>query len=103
MPEEHPTGVSDLTGQLMRTGTTSLTNDELDEEVDFIGASLGTSATGVYGSSLKKHNEKLLQLMSDVLLNPAFRAEELEKIRTQTLSGLKAQQNEPEATFFLIF
>ncbi|MDY0344078.1 MAG: pitrilysin family protein [Lentimicrobium sp.] len=97
MPEEQLTGVSDLTGQLMRTGTTSLTKDELDEEVDFIGASLGTSATGVYGSSLKKHNEKLLQLMSDVLLNPAFRAEELEKIRTQTLSGLKAQQNEPEA------
>jgi predicted Zn-dependent peptidase len=97
LPEEQKTGISELTGQLMRTGTTSLTKDELDEEVDFIGASLGTNATGVYGSSLKKHSEKLLQLMSDVLLNPAFRSEELEKIRTQTLSSLKAMQNEPEA------
>ncbi|GAB1403127.1 hypothetical protein MASR1M74_03050 [Lentimicrobium sp.] len=97
LPEKEKTGVSDLAGQLMRTGTKSLTKDELDEEIDFIGASLGTSAKGAYGSALSKHNERLLELLSDVVLNPAFRAEELEKIRTQTLSGLKAMQNEPEA------
>lgn len=96
-PEKQLAGLSDIAGQLLRTGTANLTKDELDEEVDFIGASLGTSATGIYGSTLKKHNERLLQLMSDVVLHPAFHAEELEKIKTQTLSGLKAQQNEPEA------
>lgn len=97
LPEGELAGLSDLTGQMLRKGTTSLSKDLLDEEIDFIGASLFTNANGIYASVLKKHNTRLLELMSDVLLNPAFDAAELEKIRTQTLSGLEAEKNEPSA------
>lgn len=90
-------GLADFTGQMLRKGTKTLSKDQLDEEIDFIGASLSTSANGIYASSLKKHNTRLLELMSDVLLNPAFTSEELEKIRTQAISGLEAQKNEPSA------
>lgn len=90
-------GLADFTGQLLRTGTNTRTKDQLDEEIDFIGASLYTSSNGLYASGLKKHNEQLLQLMSDVLLNPSFNAEELEKIRTRNLSGLEAEKTEPSA------
>ncbi len=90
-------GLADFTGQMLRKGTKTLGKDQLDEEIDFIGASLSTSASGIYASSLKKHNTRLLELMSDVLLNPAFTSEELEKIRTQTISGLESQKNEPSA------
>lgn len=96
-PEGELTGLADITGQLLRTGTTHLSKDELDEEVDFIGARLGTSSTGVYASSLKKHNEKLLTLMADVIMNPSFQEEELAKIKTQTISGLKSQQDDAGA------
>jgi len=65
--------------------------------VDFIGASLSASATGIYASSLTKHTDKLLELMSDVLLNPAFKQEELDKIKKQSISGLKAAKEEPSA------
>ena len=90
-------GFVDFSGQLLRTGTKSRTKDQIDEAVDFIGASLSTSSTGLSGSCLSKHNEALLQIISDILLNANFTEEELEKIRTQTLSGLEVQKNEPSA------
>lgn len=97
VPEGEMAGMADFTGQLLRTGTKNLSKDQLDEEVDFIGASLSTSSTGAYASSLKKHTEKLLSLMADVVLNPSFKAEELDKLKTQAISGLKAAQNDPSA------
>lgn len=90
-------GLADITGQMLRTGTTNLTKDQLDEEIDFIGASLSTSSTGIYASGLKKHNDKILQLMSDVLLNPSFNSEELEKLRMRTISALETAKTEPSA------
>ncbi|KAF0195289.1 MAG: processing peptidase [Bacteroidetes bacterium] len=95
VPEGELSGLADITGQMLRKGTTNLPKDQLDEEVDFIGASLSTSATGLYASALKKHNSRLLELMADVLMNPAFQDVELDKIKTQTISGLEASKNEP--------
>lgn len=90
-------GVADMTGDMLRTGTTHLTKDQLDEEVDFIGASLYTTSRGFYASGLKKHNDKLLQLASDVLLNPSFDTTELEKVRTRYLSALESEKTEPSS------
>jgi zinc protease len=90
-------GYVDFAGQLLRTGTTTKTKDQIDEAVDFIGASLNTSAEGLHASCLTKHNEELLGIMSDIILNASFKQEEMEKIRTQTLSALEAEKNEPSA------
>jgi predicted Zn-dependent peptidase len=90
-------GYTDFTGQLMRTGTTTRTKDQIDEQVDMLGASLNTSADGMSASCLTRHNEALLSIMSDILLNADLKTEELEKIRTQTLSGLEAEKNDPKA------
>jgi len=90
-------GYTDFSGQLMRTGTTTRTKDQIDEQVDMLGASLNTSSDGISASCLTRHNEELLAIMSDVLINANFKTEELEKIRTQTLSGLEANKNDPKA------
>jgi zinc protease len=95
--EGEDAGYVDFAGQLMRTGTTTRTKDQIDESVDFIGASLFTSADGLHASCLTKHNEELLGIMSDIILNASFKQEELEKIRTQTLSALEAEKNEPSS------
>ena len=88
-------GYVSMAGELLGTGTASRTKAQLDEEVDFIGASLSTSAGGLFAASLTKHSGKLLELMTDVLYNPAFRQEELDKIKTQTLSGISAGKEDP--------
>ncbi len=90
-------GMAELTGQILRTGTTTMTKEQLDEEIDFIGATLYTNSNGLYASGLKKHNEKLMQLMSDVLLNPSFDTAEFEKIRTRNISALEAAKTEPSS------
>ena len=95
--EKENMGYVSIAGSMLRTGTKNRTKDELDEEIDFIGASLSASATGIYASSLTKHTDKLLELMSDVLLNPSFKQEELDKIKKQSISGLKAAKEEPSA------
>jgi len=95
--EGEKAGYVSFTGQLLRNGTTNRTKAQLDEEIDFIGASINTSASGVFASSLTKHRDKLLELMTDVLFNPAFPEDELEKIRKQTLSGLAAAKEDPDA------
>jgi len=93
--EKENMGYVSITGSLLRTGTTTKSKDEIDEAVDFIGANISTSSTGIYASSLSKHTETLMDLMSDILLNPTFKEEELDKLKKQTLSALQAAKEEP--------
>lgn len=86
--ENEAAGYVSMAGSLMRSGTEKRTKAEIDEEIDFIGASLNTFSTGMFASSLTRHKEKLLDLMSDILLNPSFPEDELEKNKTQTITGL---------------
>jgi len=95
--ENDAVGLADITGQLLTSGTKNRTKDQLDNDIDFIGATLAASPTSLYGASLKKQQVKLLELMSDVLMNADFKQEELEKIKTQTLSGLATQKDDPDA------
>lgn len=90
-------GYISAAGELLRTGTKNRTKDKLDEEIDFLGATLSTSATSVYASGLSKHADKILAIVSDIILNPLFKQEELEKVRKQTLSGLAFQKDDPDA------
>jgi zinc protease len=90
-------GIGSLTSQLIGTGTNTRTKDQIDEEIDFISASLQASPTGIYASSLKKHTQKLLEIFSDVTINSQFNKDELEKKRTQALSNLAA--NKDDANF----
>ncbi len=95
--EGEAAGYVSMAGQLVGTGTESRTKDQIDEEVDFLGADLYTSSTGVYAASLSRYTEKLVELMADVVLNAQFTQEEFEKIKKQTLSGLAAEKENPDA------
>lgn len=90
-------GLASVTSELLTSGTKTRSKDQLDNDIDFIGATLNASQTGMYASALKKQNMKLLDLMSDVLLNSEFKQEELDKIKTQTLSALAQQKDDPDA------
>ena len=61
-------GYVSMAGDQMSKGTKNRTKAQIDESIDFIGASLNTSSGGIFGSSLTKHQGKLLDVMTDVLL-----------------------------------
>jgi len=90
-------GYVDMAGDLLTSGTANRTKSELDERIDFLGASLSSSRTGLFASSLTKHTDDLLTLMQDVLLNPSFPESEIEKLRKQNISGLASQRTSPDA------
>jgi hypothetical protein len=56
-------GLTDAVGSLLSTGTKTRSKEQFDEETDFIGANISTSSTEVYATSLKKHSNKLLNLI----------------------------------------
>lgn len=95
--EKNKVGYVSMAGEMLRQGTENRTKDQIDEEIDFIGASLSTGANSIYASSLSKHTEKLLELMTDILYHPVFPQEELDKVKKQTISGIASQKDDPEA------
>jgi predicted Zn-dependent peptidase len=90
-------GYLSIMGQLLDRGTTNRTSNEIAEEIDFIGAELGASSSGINAGGLSRYTEKILELMADVLLNPTFPEEEFDKIVKQTLSGLEAGKTDPKS------
>lgn len=90
-------GYIEIAGKLLRTGTKKRTKDQIDEEIDFLGANLFTTSTSVTASSLVKHADKLMEIMSDIVLNADFKQEELDKIKKQRISGLAAEKDDPNA------
>lgn len=90
-------GYTSLAGDLMGEGTKTKSKEALDEEVDFLGADLNTSATSASVNALSNNFNKAFALMADVVLNPAFSATELEKIRKRTISSLQTQKEEPSS------
>ncbi|MGQ0827126.1 MAG: M16 family metallopeptidase [Bacteroidota bacterium] len=95
--EKDAVGTANITSQLLTSGTKTRSKDAIDNEVDFIGATLTASPTGFYAASLKKQQTKLLELLSDVILNSDFKQGELDKLKTQTLSGLETEKDDPDA------
>lgn len=94
--EKENAGYISVAGQLMRTGTTTRTKDQIDNEIDLIGATLNASSSSIYASSLKKNVPKLLELMSDITINAKFKQDELDKILQRTKSGLAARKENPD-------
>ncbi|RYY89716.1 MAG: insulinase family protein [Chitinophagaceae bacterium] len=95
--EGEKTGVSSLAGELMRRGTATMNKAQLDEAIDFLGATVSTSGMSASASSLKQNFARVFGLMSDMILRPSFPTSELEKARTQSLSALQQQKDNPGA------
>ena len=90
-------GYVSAAGQLMRTGTATKSKDQLDEAIDFIGANISTSATSVFASGLSKHTEEIAQLMAEIVTQPNFTQDELDKIKKQMTSNLAVEKDDPNA------
>jgi zinc protease len=94
--EKDAIGFVSMAGDLMRSGTNSKSKVEIDEAVDFIGADLITYRNRMYGMTLTKHKTAFLELMSDVLLNPSYPEEEIEKTKKQSIAGLASSKTNAE-------
>ena len=96
--ENQKAGTQDILAMMMGTGTKTKTKSEIDETIDYIGATVSFNGLdGFFASSLKKHQTVLLELMNDILRNSVFSEEEFEKAKKQLLSSLESQKSNPNA------
>ncbi|HOZ70841.1 MAG TPA: insulinase family protein, partial [Chitinophagaceae bacterium] len=69
-------GLASLTAAGLKHGTQSMTKAQLDEELDFLGASVNTFASkessGLSAKFSAKDKDKILSLIKEILLNPVF-------------------------------
>lgn len=90
-------GFKDFLGDLLTAGTKNKSKDQFNKELDMLGARLSIGSEGIFMQSLKKNSDKLLSLATEVLTEPRFSQEELDKLKKQAKSGLAQQQDDPEA------
>jgi zinc protease len=94
-------GLADLTATVWRTGGAgTLDAKALDEELDFLAATLATSVGGVSGSVsvnlLSKDVDRGLALLMDVLRTPRLDEARLAKAKEDMLSDMKRRNDETE-------
>src|SRR6476469_6011310 len=85
-------GVIEIMGQMLNEGTKKTPKAKFDEAVDLIGADVNLSAGGGSVSALTRYFDKAFSLMAEALQQPAFTQESFDKIKSQTLNGLKADE-----------
>ncbi len=85
-------GIASVTAELLTKGTHTRSAMQIADEVDFYGASLssGSDWDGSYVtlSCLKKHLPKVIDVLTDVVLNPEFSEEELNRLKEQRISSI---------------
>lgn len=92
-------GLANLTAGLLRKGTKKLKATEIAEKIDFVGGSLGASAnrdaSNITCSVLVKHFQVGLDLLSDIILNPALDSSEFNRDRSRAIAGVKQSKDDP--------
>jgi len=92
-------GVAGLTADLLPRGTQTRSATEIARQIESLGAGIGAGA-GVDSSSVSINTrtdraEEAFAVFADVVRNPAFAQEELDRARQQSLDGLMVALSEP--------
>jgi predicted Zn-dependent peptidase len=91
-------GVTSLLGAMLGNGTTTISKDEYNEEIDFLGANISFGFNGGFASSLTKYNERIIELLADATMNSLLTEVEFIKEKDRLLEGLKSQEKSVDAT-----
>jgi zinc protease len=95
------TGLAGYTAQMMREGTETRNSQGISQELERMAAfvNVGASVSGpnatISGSALTENFDRLFGLASEILLAPAFSAEEWDRLKTRARAGLIQQRANP--------
>ncbi len=99
-PANRP-GLADCVADMLTTGAGKRNAREIAERISDLGATLQIAAphasrfTTLNASTLTENLDPLLELVSDVLLRPAFSEDELKKWKTQQTGQLQQMRSSP--------
>ena len=92
-------GLAHLAASLLDQGTKTMSAEEMNDAVDFIGGAMGAGAgtdlTFVNMVVMKDSFDAGLRVLADMARQPAFAPAEIERQRQQMLSGQKVSAEDP--------
>jgi zinc protease len=94
-------GLASITAQMLREGTKTKNSVQIAEQSALLGAEIsasagfGSSSTIINASGLSDNFEQWLALANDVLLNPNFPADELNRLKQRLKAQLRQQRANP--------
>ncbi len=92
-------GLANLTASMLTKGTKTRTASQIAEQIEFLGGTI-TAAAG-WNNSVVQINvmsdklDQAMAILADIVLNPTFKQEELDLLKTQTLDGLTYNLKQP--------
>ena len=99
-------GLETLTLGLMEEGTTTMSSRELAEAKERLGADIsmggGSDRSNFTLSALSANLAPSLDLLADVVRNPAFDTSELERVRAQTITAIEQSLRSPGSLAYRI-
>lgn len=100
-------GLANFAAMLLMRGTEARTFEQIYEDLESVGASLGFSGgnhtTGFSAHCLAEDVDLVLELLSQSLREPTFPAEQVEQVRGQIVTSLQMRANDTRRTASLAF
>ncbi|MEP0393046.1 MAG: pitrilysin family protein [Erythrobacter sp.] len=93
-------GVENLALSLFDEGTATLNSQQIAEEREKLGVSIGTGGgddrSSFTLSALSSNLAPSLALFGDIIRNPAFNDDDLARVKAQTITGIRQQMRSPQ-------
>ncbi|MBL0194670.1 MAG: insulinase family protein [Myxococcales bacterium] len=100
VPRARPGALSFL-GAMLEQGTKTRSALKISDELEAIGAhdhaAFGWDSGAIGVDVLREHLDKALDLMADVVQNPTFPKDELERLRARRLANVQSEKNSPSS------
>ena len=91
--------LADLTGDLMKEGTTTRTSEAVAEQAARMGGRLGIGVspdqTSISADVLSEYGPQLVSLIADVVQRPALPAAQLERLKNDRIRNLTIARSQP--------
>ena len=92
-------GLADMTASMLTKGTKRLSATQIAQEIEFLGGSIdsgaGWNSSNVSVTVTSDKLDKAMDILADVVLNPSFKQEEIDLLKSQTLDELKYNLKQP--------
>jgi zinc protease len=100
-------GLASFTATMLEEGTTRRSNLQIAIDADRYGAEIESTSDSdrstVSISCLKQYLDPAFDLLADVVLNPAFPHQEIERVRKENLTSLLQENSSSRATALRVF
>jgi len=101
------TGLATFVASMLTEGTTHRTGDQISNDLQLLGTSVGTAISAESGRmgflSTKDKFAPTLAILADILENPTFPPEALERLRSRTIIGLTQSRDRTAGIASVVF